>query len=208
MNNTFARKRFGGKVSVRSLHWTQDPRKDQTWYEKKCYEIDDPVIIAQELDLNYSASVEGIMIPAEWVRSAIDSHIKLGIRPTGARVAGVDIADEGVDKNAFCGRYGILLEYLEQWSGKGGDIFNTVEKVFRLSDTQNFDLVLFDADGLGAGIPSVARAVHPVGASDLRHGARRRPLRPQACGSDLSDRGRAGRGVSGVGKLCAPVERA
>jgi len=160
MNNTFARKRFGGRVSVQSLHWTQDPRKDQAWYEKICYEIDDPVIIAQELDLDYSASVEGIMIPAPWVRSAIDAHIKLGIRPTGARIAGVDIADEGADKNAFCGRHGISLEHLEQWSGKGGDIYETVERVFRLSDIHNFNLVLFDSDGLGAGVRGDARVIN------------------------------------------------
>jgi len=160
MNNPFARKRFGGKISTFSFHWTQDPRKDQAWYEKKCHDIDDPVVIAQELDLNYSASVEGILIPAEWVRSAIDAHIKLGIRPTGIRIAGVDIADEGADKNAFCGRHGILLEFLEQWSGKGGDIYETVEKVFRMGDSFNYRHILFDADGLGAGVRGDARVIN------------------------------------------------
>jgi hypothetical protein len=160
MNNPFARKRFGGKISTFSMHWTEDPRKDQAWYEKKCHDIDDPVVIAQELDLNYSASVAGILIPSEWVRSAIDAHVRLGIKPTGIRIAGVDIADEGIDKNAFCGRYGILLEFLEQWSGKGGDIYATVEKVFNLADGYNFNSVLFDADGLGAGVRGDARVIN------------------------------------------------
>lgn len=160
MNNPFARKRFGGKIATFSFHWTSDPRKDQAWYEKKCHDIDDPIVIAQELDLNYSASVEGILIPSEWVRSAIDAHIKLGIRPTGLRIAGVDIADEGADKNAFCGRHGILLEFLEQWSGKGGDIYDTVEKIFKLSDQFDFRSVLFDSDGLGAGVRGDARIIN------------------------------------------------
>ena len=168
MNNPFARKRFGGKVSVFSMHWTEDPRKDQAWYEKKCHDIDDPVVIAQELDLDYSASVEGILIPADWVRSAIDAHIKLGIKPSGKRVAGVDIADEGVDKNAFCGRHGILLEHLEQWSGKGGDIYETVEKVFALVDLLNFDSVLYDADGLGAGVRGDARVINAKRAHKIK----------------------------------------
>ena len=160
MNNPFARKRFSGKVEVRSLHWTQDPRKDQEWYEKKCHDLDDPVVIAQELDLNYSASVEGIVIPAEWVRSAIDAHVKLGIKPRGKRMAGLDVADEGLDKNAFCGRHGILLEFLEQWSGKGGDIYQTTERAFHIADLLDFPEVMFDADGLGAGVRGDARAIN------------------------------------------------
>jgi hypothetical protein len=31
----------------------------------------DPVMIAQELDLDYTASIEGICIPAAWVRAAV-----------------------------------------------------------------------------------------------------------------------------------------
>jgi hypothetical protein len=160
MNNPFARKRHGGKISVFSLHWRDDPRKDQAWYDKKCHDIDDPVVVAQELDLDYSASVEGIVIPPAWVRAAVDAHIKLGIKPTGIRVAGADIADEGADKNAFAGRHGILLEVLEQWSGKGGDIYETVEKIFSFCDVFNFPTVLFDADGLGAGVRGDARIIN------------------------------------------------
>lgn len=160
MNNSFARRRFGGKISVMSIHWTDDPRKDAEWYEKTCRVIDDPVIIAQEIDLDYTASVEGVLIPAAWVNAAIDAHIKLDIKPTGAKCAGLDIADEGVDKNAICGRYGILLEYLDMWSGKGGDIYETVEKAFSFCDNYGFDLVYYDADGLGAGVRGDSRNIN------------------------------------------------
>lgn len=160
MNNPFARKRHGGNISVFSMHWSQDPRKDQPWYEKKCRDIDDPVIIAQELDLNYSASVAGVVIPSEWVRAAIDAHVKLGIKPTGMRLAGLDVADEGDDKIAYAGRYGIFLEHLEQWSGKGSDIYASVERAFNISDLFNFPSVLFDADGLGAGVRGDARVIN------------------------------------------------
>lgn len=122
MNNPFARKRFGGKINVFSFSWRDDPRKDEAWYQKMIHDIDDPVIIAQEIDLDYAASVEGILIPSAWVQSAVDAHVKLNIKPTGIRKAGLDIADEGADKNAFCGRHGILIEQIECWSGKGGDI--------------------------------------------------------------------------------------
>ncbi len=160
MNNPFARKRFGGKVDVFTFRWQDDPRKDLEWYKKKCFEMDDPVIIAQELDLDYSASVEGVVIPAAWVRSAVDAHIKLGIRPTGIRIAGLDVADEGADKNAFCGRHGILAESLEVWSGKGSDIYATTERAFALCDILQYSTILFDADGLGAGVRGDARKIN------------------------------------------------
>ena len=160
MNNPFARKRFGGKISVFTLHWRDDPRKDDAWYAKMCHDLDDPVVIAQEIDLDYSASVEGILIPSIWVQSAVDAHIKLGIKPTGIRKAGVDIADEGVDKNALCGRYGILIEYLEPWSGKGSDIYDSVERVFRICDSHSYPIVDYDADGLGAGVRGDARVIN------------------------------------------------
>jgi len=160
MNNPFARRRFGGKVSVFSFHWRDDPRKDEEWYTKKCHDIDDPVVIAQEIDLDYSASLEGILIPSAWVQASVDAHKKLNITPSGVRLASMDVADEGKDKNALCGRHGILIEYIESWSGKGDDIFKSVEKVFSLCDILDYDHVIYDADGLGASVRGDARVIN------------------------------------------------
>lgn len=160
MNNPFARKRHAGKVPVFTFHWRDDPRKDQSWYDRKCQLIDDPTVIAQEIDLDYSASLEGVLIPAKWVRAAVDSHVKLGIQPSGMRKTGLDVADRGMDKNALCGKHGILVEYLDMWSGKDGDIYSTIEKVFSLCDTLDYDNVYYDADGLGAGVRGDARKIN------------------------------------------------
>jgi phage terminase large subunit len=151
-NNPFGRKRFAGKISVFSFHWRDDPRKDQAWYDKKVKDIDDPIVIAQELDLDYEASVEGVLIPSAWVQASINAHEKLGIKPTGEKRIGFDVADEGKDKNALACRHGVLLEYLEEWSGEGSDIFKSVQKVFRTADLFSYQTVHFDADGLGAGV--------------------------------------------------------
>ena len=146
MGNPFGRKRFAGKISVFSMHWSEDPRKDQAWYDRKCIQIDDPVVIAQELDLDYSASMEGVLIPAIWVQAAIDAHIVLDVKPTGARTAALDIADAGKDKMAFGGRYGILLEYIEEWSGKDSDTFYSMEKAFDLCEMLGYSESCYDAD--------------------------------------------------------------
>lgn len=158
LGNPFAQKRFGGRVPVFTFHWRDDPRKDDAWYAKQCAELD-AVTVAQEIDINYSASVEGVLIPSAWAQAAVGAHAKLGVTPTGARRGALDVADEGVDKNAFCGRHGILVDRLESWSGKGDDIFGTVQKTFGLCDEIDAGSFLYDADGLGAGVRGDARVI-------------------------------------------------
>jgi len=160
MANPFAKKYHGGKIEAFKFHWSDDPRKDQAWYEKKCGEIDDPIVIAQELDLNFTASVEGVVISPEWILAAVDAHIKLGIEPKGLRKVGLDVADRGSDKNAACGSHGILIERVDEWSGKGSDIYETVEKTFDICDLYGYHEVVYDADGIGAGVRGDARAIN------------------------------------------------
>lgn len=157
--NPFAEKRFSGRVKVFTFHWRDDPRKDEAWYEKQVAELD-PVTVAQEIDIDYSASVEGVLIPSAWVQSAIDAHSKLGIEPTGIRLGALDVADEGADKNAFCGRHGVVVEFLEEWSGKGGDIFSTTQRAFGICDQLEYNSFLYDADGLGSGVRGDSRVIN------------------------------------------------
>lgn len=159
-DNPFAEKRFSWPADrIFTFHWRDDPRKDDVWYAKQCAELN-PLIVAQEIDLNYSASKEGILIPSTWVQAAIDSHIKLGIEPTGARIAGLDVADEGIDLNAFAGRKGWLLEDLEAWSGQGSTIYETTTKAFNLCDLRGYPMFKFDEDGLGAGVRGDAKVLN------------------------------------------------
>jgi len=159
MANSFAERRHSGKIDVFTFHWRDDPRKDEAWYDKQVAELD-PVTVAQEIDINYSASVEGVLIPSAWVQAAVDAHVKLGIQPTGQRIGAMDVADEGKDKNAFSTRHGFLLEDAEEWSGKGDDIFGSVQKAFTLCDKKNLESFRFDADGLGAGARGDARVIN------------------------------------------------
>lgn len=159
-NNPFARKRFGGNIKVFTFHWRDDPRKDQGWYDKKCKDIDDPVVVAQEIDLDYSASMEGVLIPSLWVNAAVDAHKKLNITPSGIRKLGFDVADEGKDKLALCGRHGILIDYMEQWSGKNSDIFDSVEHACDVAEQNDYECVDYDADGPGAGVRGDAKQIN------------------------------------------------
>lgn len=159
MDNPFAQKRHGGKISVFTFHWRDDPRKSQEWYEKQVATLN-PIIVAQEIDLDYSASKEGILIPSAWVQAALGAHEKLGILPSGIRKGALDVADEGLDLNAFATRYGFLLQSCEAWSGVGSDIFQTVEKACLICDERMLASFDYDADGLGAGVRGDLRIIN------------------------------------------------
>lgn len=159
MNNPFAVQRHSGNVSVFTFHWRNDPRKDDAWYDRQKKRLD-PIILAQEVDLSYSASVSGVVIPQEWVQAAVNAAEVLGIKVSGVRRGALDVADEGIDKNAYAGRHGISLNWLNQWTGKGSDIYDTTVQAFhdcRFNGHEGFD---YDADGLGAGVRGDARVIN------------------------------------------------
>jgi phage terminase large subunit len=168
MANPFAEKRFGGKISVFTCHWRDDPRKDEAWYLKQCDELD-PVTVAQEIDINYAASVEGVIIPMEWAQACVDAHIVLGIEPTGNRRGAMDVADEGRDRNAFGVGHGVVVTHLEEWSGKGSDIFASTQRSFDLCDEHDAREFKADVDGLGAGVIGNARVINERRAEQRRN---------------------------------------
>jgi hypothetical protein len=151
LGNLFEQNRHSGRIPVFTFHWADDPRKSEAWYEKQKRDLS-PVVVAQEIDIDYTASVERIIVPHSWVLSAIDAHAKLGVALTGARVAALDVADEGMDTNAVCGGYGVLVDTLEEWSGQGDNIFGSTERAFWICDEHDYQTLLYDADGLGAAV--------------------------------------------------------
>lgn len=171
IGDRFHQDRFSGRYAVFSMPWRANPDKNWTveykgkqihpWYEKQLATLDD-VVLAQEVDINYAASVEGVLIPSTWVQLALDAHEKLGIEPTGDRIAGLDVADEGKDKNSYAARHGVVMTYLDTWSGKGDDIFGTTQKAMDLSIDQSIDTLFYDADGLGAGCRGDARVINEI----------------------------------------------
>lgn len=159
MAGSFAERRHSGKIKTFQIHWRDDPRKDEAWYAKQVAELD-PVTVAQEIDINYAASVEGVVIPHTWLLACVDAAKRLNVQLTGEKSAALDIADEGTDKNAACSAHGIELTALDEWSGIGADIFDTVEKAFIFCDRHGITRIKYDADGLGAGARGDARILN------------------------------------------------
>lgn len=168
IGNVFHRKREAGeewsngpahknKTNVFIFDWRDHPAKTEEWHEsrKRLYEERGlGHVFAQEVDRDYSSSVEGIMIKPEWVQAAIDAHVKLGIEPTGRRMSGVDVADEGLDKDGYVSRKGILIDIAETF--KFADVGALTRHVVKLSPTNEPVELFYDSIGVGAGVKSEA----------------------------------------------------
>lgn len=107
-----------GFTQVFVLDWRDHPEKNDAWYlEERAHAEREGILhlFAQEVDRDYAASVEGILIQVAWFKAAIDAAEDLGFNDDGGWVAGLDVADEGHDTNALSKRKGVVLKSLEEW---------------------------------------------------------------------------------------------
>lgn len=104
--NAFYRKRHSGKIAVFSFHWRDDPRKDQAWYDKQVAVLD-AVIVAQEIDIDYNASVADAWISGSSILAA-QQNGPADIEASGQWIIGVDAAHMGDDETIIHMRKGRL----------------------------------------------------------------------------------------------------
>jgi phage terminase large subunit len=175
LGNVFHRRREGGReweggpahpgvTNVFVMDWRDHPAKDDAWYlaRKRKAEAEGLLhVFAQEVDRNYAASVDGAIIPSEWIVTAIDAHVKLGFEPTGAHLAGLDVADEGGDRNALALRKGPLLVSADDWGE--GDTGETTRRAVVACRGIGTVAVQYDSVGIGAGVKSEANRLEAIG---------------------------------------------
>lgn len=159
MANSFAERRHSGKIKVFTFRWTDDPRKDAAWY-KKYLDRWGPVVTAQEVDINYSASIDMQLIRSEWVQAAVDAHKKLGGDFFGRKLSALDVADSGMDRNAWSLRNGVVLIDVNSWSGNDSDIHATAERAAMQCDQAGANECIYDSIGVGAGVKGAGRIIN------------------------------------------------
>ena len=138
-----------------TFHWRDDPRKNLAWYNDKKLKWEES-IVAQELDIDYTASLEGVCIKSKWVQAAVDFHKRHGLSTSGARVSGFDVSDEGNDMNAHVSRHGFVVVHIDDWSGKGSTVGKSTGRCYQQAEELKVDLINFDNIGVGAGVKSEA----------------------------------------------------
>lgn len=166
LGNVFARKRKAGVVwepgskiekfrtNVFIFDWRDHPEKDDDWYNQRRKKAEDEGLLAkfaQEVDRDYAASVEGVIIPKAWIISAVDAHLKLGFTDDGGRMAGLDVADGGGDQSALVQRKGVVCRAAESWGDP--DVGKTARRA--IQNLLDPDTILeYDCVGIGAGVKS------------------------------------------------------
>lgn len=159
IGNPFHTKRAGGKVRVFTFHWTDDPRKDAAWYKRMVNTLD-ALIVAQEIDIDYAASVERIVIPRGWAAPSLAR--KLYDDERGALVIGGDVAEGGADRSAAVVREGRNVLHLSEWSDPNGDLsagqFIALGLEYeQLLDPWHYVYFFIDSIGVGAGTVGAIR---------------------------------------------------
>ena len=159
-----------GKTNVFVMDWSDHPEKTQAWYdEREARAIDDGLlhVFRQEVDRNYAASVEGVAIPAEWVKSALDAHIKLRFaeHPRDDCYAGLDVADGGGDRNALAIREGVILRTVEQWGERdtGVTTRKAIDGVRSYGHRGRRVSVQYDSVGVGSGVKAESNRLNDDG---------------------------------------------
>lgn len=156
-----------GRTNVFIMDWRDHPGKSQAWYNARRQKaVDDGMlhIFAQEVERNYAAAVENVVIPLEWVMAAIDAHKKIpGFGDDGMWVAGLDVADEGLDKNALVKRKGLVIRGAREWGERDTGV--TTRNTAAECQMHGYIDVQYDCIGIGAGIKAEVNRL--VGEGDM-----------------------------------------
>ncbi len=152
-----------GKTRIMVLDWRDHPAKTQEWYDaRRAKAVDEGMlhIFAQEVERNYSASVQGVIIQDEWVKASIDAHLKLthvvdgeevlSVEPGGPWGAALDVADGGGDRNALVKREGIVLRSAEEWGEI--DTAHTARRAVKGCEGALPVNLQYDCIGVGSGV--------------------------------------------------------
>jgi hypothetical protein len=146
IGNLFYKKRHSHRMPVFTMRWTDHPEKDQQWYDKQVRTLD-PIVLAQEVDVDYTASAEGVYILAKWVQAAIANPLPM-LPMYGENVAAVDVAGSGQNKTVWGARKGPVVYQIREWQGK-----NTTESGYDVRDLMiehECTHLTYDADGIGS----------------------------------------------------------
>jgi len=156
--NPFHRKRINGKIPVFTFHWRDDPRKGEEWYRKQ-KETLDPVVLAQEVDIDYSASKNNVFIPGELVERSQSHDVSL-ITPMGPKILSVDPARYGDDRTVITLRQGRVVFWQRVWNHMNTqDVAGIVKQI----DYETYDIeqIAIDVIGVGAGVVDTCKATMP-----------------------------------------------
>lgn len=179
-----------GFTRVFVFDYSDHPEKTVEWFnQRKAKAIREGMqhIFAQEVERNYSASVSNTIINYEWIRSAVDAHFQFVWNNNGQRqvgitpemipnnwIAGLDVADEGIDRNALSLRQWIIWRSIEEWGERDPGVtarramhalkLHRVKHAIRTTIETEYDSI-----GIGSNVKSEFNRLVESGELDATH---------------------------------------
>jgi hypothetical protein len=151
-----------GYVRVFVMAWDDHPLKTQEWYDtrKARYEREGLAhVFAQEVDRNYSAAVSNVVIPYAWIEAAVDAHIHIPYfaaevpKHLNEWTAGLDVADEGDDRNALSMRQWVIWRSVQEWGERDPGV-TARRAIIACREHKNNITCQYDCIGVGSNIKS------------------------------------------------------
>ena len=69
----------------------------------------------------FNDDIDSSVVTEDWFDACIDSHIKLGFEPLGAKVAACDPSDTGNDPCGYAARHNIVFEDIDEIEASDGN---------------------------------------------------------------------------------------
>lgn len=147
-----------GRTRVFIFDWSHHPEKTQGWYDRRRaqYEAQGMLhIFAQEVERNYSAAVQGVIIERKWLDACVDAHLTVPALKhafPGEWMAALDVADEGLDMNAQITRQGVILRNADEW-GERDPAVTTRRLLSNLRERGRYGIpIQYDCIGIGSAV--------------------------------------------------------
>tara|TARA_R110002049_G_scaffold74462_4_gene192029 strand:- start:687 stop:2390 length:1704 start_codon:yes stop_codon:yes gene_type:complete len=96
----------------------------------------------------FNDDIDSSVVTEDWFSACIDSHIKLGIEPIGAKTSACDPSDVGSDPCGYAARVGIVFEDVDEIEAADGN--RKMDLACQRAIMYGADSFGYDADGLGA----------------------------------------------------------
>ena len=151
--NSFGQRAENGQTFRMDIGWETDPRLSPTWaagtrnldcaWRKHTEATTKPVIIAQEWDRNFNASVEGAIIPAAYVLAAVDFALE---PDDNDRAAGFDVNAGGENKAVYLLRKGPVVSKVEELPFKTST--EATQAAFDHATADRVTVLNYDMDGI------------------------------------------------------------
>lgn len=155
--------KYSDRYRVFTMHWKDNPTKNfkagvmtgdgvaeiYPWYEVE-KKKKDPSTLAREVDIDYGAAAENVVIPSKWVRAAVEADLPKG----DVRQAGLDVGGSS-DKTIYTERRGAVVTRVSEIRSGEAQQASDVENICRSSGVRR---VIYDRMGVGSGITATLKA--------------------------------------------------